>query len=425
MPSTKIETPAFHEELQRVLASDSFRSAEALRRLLAYLADAHLLGTDRHIKEYTIGRDVMAKPEDYDPRVDASVRVQVGKLRQRLERYYATEAPGSPYVLTLPKGHFALAFEAVMAPIALELTLVPEVPVVPASNGWKWLALVLGVLVVVLSGTLFALWRNGRVVAPLAVAAPGEFHEFWRPFVDSKKAAVVVLGSPMFVRFNTHYFRNPWANDWKEAERDIPLAELGRLLKSPTAPAPTYRWAPFGEAAAAFRLALVLGPLKDLVLKRSTVLSWEDVRSSNLIFLGPAKFNRQLPDLPIEQDFLVEQGAVKNLRPKAGESERYQKPSAPDVEDIPEDYGVITRVHGVTGWGEVLVLASTSTEGTWAAAEYLTSPASLEGMMKRLRAAGGAVPDNYQVVIKSRFKSQVPIHTEYVTHHEVRVRDGR
>jgi len=32
------------------------------------------------------------------------------------------------------------------------------------------------------------------VVAPLAVAAPGEFHEFWRPFLDSSKPAVVVLG---------------------------------------------------------------------------------------------------------------------------------------------------------------------------------------------------------------------------------------
>ena len=34
----------------------------------------------------------MGKPEDFDPRVDASVRVQVGKLRQRLESYYLNYA---------------------------------------------------------------------------------------------------------------------------------------------------------------------------------------------------------------------------------------------------------------------------------------------------------------------------------------------
>lgn len=423
MARTTTQSGVFQEELQRVLASDSFRSAEALRRLLSYLAEAHLSGTDRQLKEYTIGRDVMGKPDNYDPRVDASVRVQVGKLRQRLERYYSTEAPGSPYLLTLPKGHFSLAFDEVAPPPLDEPASLPIAA--PSSGGWKWIALGLAVLVLLLGGILVALWRNGRVVAPLAVAAPGEFHEFWQPFVDSRKPAIVVLGSPMFVRFNTHYFRSPWANEWKDAEKEVPLAELTALLKSPTPPTPTYRWTPFGEAAAAFRLAVVLGPLKDLVLKRSTVLAWEDVRSSNLIFLGPAKFNRQLPDLPIDQDFVIEQGAIRNLKPRPGEAARYQKPSAPDVEDIPEDYAVITRVRGVTGWGEVLVLASTSTEGTWAAAEYLTTPAALEDMMKRLRAATGSVPDNYQVVIKSRFKSQVPIHTGYVTHHEVRIRGGR
>ena len=182
------------------------------------------------------------------------------------------------------------------------------------------------------------------------------------------------------------------------------------------------RWTPFGEAAAAFRLALVLGPSKELVLKRSTVLAWEDVRSSNLIFLGPAKFNRQIPELPIEQDFVITQGAVRNLRPQSGEKERYQKPSAPDVEEIPEDYAVITRMRGTTGWGEVLVLASTSTEGTWAAAEYLTTPGAIEDMYRHIRVAG-KTPDNYQVVIRSRFKSQVPLQTEYVTHHALRVRE--
>jgi len=413
---------AFQEELRRVLSSESFRSAEALRRLLAYLGDTYVAGTGRNLKEYMIGRDVMGKPDDYDPRVDASVRVQVGKLRQRLERYYSAEAAGSAFQITVPKGHFALAFEAVSTPEPVVLPPV-EVPVTVAAPAyWKWLAAGLAAVVFLLGGTLIHLWRSGRVIAPLAVAAPGEFHEFWRPFVDSKKPAVIVLGSPMFVRFNSHYFRNPAANDWTDAEREIPLAELGKVLQSPTPPSPTYRWTPFGEAAASFRLAAVLGPLKELVLKRSTSLSWEDVRASNLIFLGPAKFNRQLPDLPVEQDFVIERGAVQNLRPQAGEEAIYRKPSAPNVEDIPEDFAVITRVRGMTGWGEVLVLASTSTEGTLAAAEYLTAPAALASMTSRLRETGVAAQDSYQVVIKSRFKSQVPIQTEYVTHHVLRPR---
>ena len=293
---------------------------------------------------------------------------------------------------------------------------------------WKLAAITLGTITLALVAALGEAWWRAHPVVQLPITTPGDFHEFWGPFVDAKKPAIVVLGSPLFVRLNSQYFRNPLANHWPEAEREIPLKELSELLKSPTPPAPTYRWTPFGEAAAAFRLAVVLGPSKDLVLKRSTSLSWEDVNASNLIFLGPAKFNRQLPELPIEQDFVIEKGAVLNPRPQPGELPRYQKPSPPDVEDIPEDYAVITRVKGASGWGDVLVLASTSTEGTWAAAEFLTTPASLQRMLTRLRGAGGPegpLPENYQVVIKSRFKSQVPIHTEYVTHHVVRAKGAR
>ncbi len=401
-----------------MLGSETFRNSESLRRMLAYLAEAYLAGTGRHLKEYAIGRDLMGKPEDYDPRTDASVRVQVGKLRQRLERYYATEAPASAHILTLPKGHFELALETALAR--------PEVAEPPPAeappNPWRWATVALAIAVVGLGAALW--WQSRAIQVPL-VAHPGEFHEFWAPFTDAKKPSIVVLGSPLFVRLNSQYFRNPLANNWPEAATEIPLAELSRVLKSPTPPTPTYRWTPFGEAAAAFRLALALGPSKDLVLKRSTSLSWEDVHASNLIFLGPAKFNRQLPDLPVEQDFVVEQGAVQNRHPQTGELARYQKPSAPDVEDIPEDYSVITRVKALSNWGDVLVLASTSTEGTWAAAEYLTTPALLGQMLARLRGAGGALPDYYQVVIRSRFKSQVPIHTEYVTHHIVKPRGTR
>jgi len=103
----------------------------------------------------------MGKPEDFDPRVDASVRVQVGKLRQRLESYYATEAPGSFYLMTLPKGHFALGFETVPPPATVPPAPPFEAPVSVPAAGWKWTAIGWGAIVLLLSGTLIALWRDG------------------------------------------------------------------------------------------------------------------------------------------------------------------------------------------------------------------------------------------------------------------------
>ena len=94
----------------------------------------------------------------------------------------------------------------------------------------------------------------------------------------------------------------------------------------------------------------------------------------------------------------------------------YRRYTPAEMEDIPEEYALVTRVRGVEGWGEVLALASTTTEGTWAAVEYVTNHATLRELMSKIETPAG-LPDRYQVVLRCRFKEQVPIRTEYVTHH--------
>lgn len=416
MQEVRDDSRVFRDELERVLSSTVLRNADSLRRLLSYLAEAYLNGKAREVKEYTIGRDVMGKPEDYDPRVDASVRVQAGKLRQRIEQYYSTEAPNSLWQIRLPKGHFELEFKE----------QVPPAPalVAPASGItlWKSLTAVLSVLCLALIAWAVSL-RSQAPAGPPLPEWSAEMVQFWGPFVQSDRPLTLVLGSPLFVRFHNSYFRHPLVNDWPTAQRDLPLEEMGRLLKNPTPASETHRWAPFGEAVAAFRLATILSLRKhDMNLKRSSVLAWEDMRTSNLIFLGPRKFNPQVEDLPIEQDFIIDQGAVHNLRIRPGEQATYSKPSPANAEDIPEDYSIITRMRGIEGWGEVLVLGSSSTEGTWAAADFVTDAAHLRALVRRLSHETGRVPDCYQVLLRSRFKNQVPIQTEYVTHHVVRPR---
>lgn len=412
MQEVRLDSLAFKEELDRVLASTALRNADSLRRLLSYLAEAYLAGKSREVKEYTIGRDVMGKPEDYDPRVDASVRVQAGKLRQRLEQYYASEAPNSAWQIRLPKGHFELEFKAQSPPE-------PAPPPAGSPALWKTLAAVLGVVCLGLAGWVISL-RSGPAPGTARPEWTPEMVQFWGPFVQPGRPLTVVLGSPLFVRFHNSYFRHPLVNDWAAAERDLPLEEMRRLLKNPTPASETHRWAPFGEAVAAFRLASVLGNRKqDMIIKRSSVLSWEDMKASNLVFLGPRKFNPQVSDLPINQDFIIDSGAVHNLRIRPGERATYSKPTPANTEDIPEDYSIITRMRGIEGWGEVLVLGSSSTEGTWAAADFVTDPAHLRELIHKLSQETGKAPDCYQVLLRSRFKNQVPIQTEYVLHHVI------
>jgi hypothetical protein len=396
---------AFREELNRLLRSETFRASESLRKLLGYLGQAYEAGTSRQLKEYSIGRDVMLKPEDYDPRVDASVRVQVGKLRQRLDQYYHEEGAASLHRITLPKGRFELAFDSPPPP--------PPPQPKPASRLIPILALAL------LASLVWGAFGWWRALAPEVAAGapmPEEVRQFWAPFVESRQRLVFVLGSPLFVRFHNQYYRHPMANTWPEVEKTVPLEALRRLLQAPTEPAETRRWTPLGEAMAAHRLAMVLGPVRpDASLKRSTALAWEDIKSTNLVFLGPPKFNPQTQALPIRQEFVFTGDVITNLRPQPGELAEYRTVRDPEIEDIPAEYALMTRLRGLEGWGEVLILASTTTEGTWAAAEYVTSPTTLRQLFARI-AVNGVLPDCFQVILDCRFKQQVPIRTEYVTH---------
>lgn len=65
---------------------------EVLKRLLDYLARQALEDNGGDLKEYTVGIGAFGKGPDYDPKTDSSVRVQAGKLRQKLDEYYRTEA---------------------------------------------------------------------------------------------------------------------------------------------------------------------------------------------------------------------------------------------------------------------------------------------------------------------------------------------
>src|SRR5579863_1583415 len=111
-----LEVDAARAQIERIFQSKAFRSSDVLRHLLSYLVDASLAGTADELKEYTVAVDALGKPSSYDPRQESAVRMQVGRLRQRLAEYYRTEGVDDPIVVDLPKGGFRVVFERVPVP---------------------------------------------------------------------------------------------------------------------------------------------------------------------------------------------------------------------------------------------------------------------------------------------------------------------
>src|SRR5205085_10503359 len=74
--------------LNKVLHSRALVGSTALKKLLNYLVTIMMRSEQHEIKEYSLGTEVFCRGESFDPHVDTIVRVQVRRLRQKLNQYY-------------------------------------------------------------------------------------------------------------------------------------------------------------------------------------------------------------------------------------------------------------------------------------------------------------------------------------------------
>lgn len=97
-------------ELNAVVASPAFVRSPRLSRLLTYLCTKYLAGEADQIKEYNIGIEVLERPPSFDPTNDAGTRVEIHRLRRRLQKFYETEGAEHRLRIVIPVGHYVPAF---------------------------------------------------------------------------------------------------------------------------------------------------------------------------------------------------------------------------------------------------------------------------------------------------------------------------
>jgi TolB-like protein len=74
------------------------------------VVDEALAQRSERLAAYTIGLEVCGRSEDFDPQTDPIVRVEAGRLRKRLERYYLAEGVDDPVLIEMPKGGYVPRF---------------------------------------------------------------------------------------------------------------------------------------------------------------------------------------------------------------------------------------------------------------------------------------------------------------------------
>src|SRR5215471_7783446 len=93
-------------ELERILASGTFAKSRRLQDLLRYTVERIKSGRGETIKEYLLAVEVFGRKPSFDPRFDSIVRVQASRLREKLEKYYATEGRSDTILIAIPKGAY-------------------------------------------------------------------------------------------------------------------------------------------------------------------------------------------------------------------------------------------------------------------------------------------------------------------------------
>jgi len=115
------------EQLGCILASPEFQASDRRKAFLSHIVEEALAGRADRLKGYSIGLAVFGRDETFDPQTDSVVRLEAGRLRRDLERYYLTEGRDDPILIEVPKGAYVPVFTA-RSP---ETVRAPTLPVWP------------------------------------------------------------------------------------------------------------------------------------------------------------------------------------------------------------------------------------------------------------------------------------------------------
>jgi len=106
-----ITSDEIRAELQRILASGIFATADRMKRFLRFVVDETLAGKGDDLNESSLGIEVYDRDESFDPRVDSIVRVDAGRLRSKLREFYESEGASSLIRIGIPKGSYKPLFK--------------------------------------------------------------------------------------------------------------------------------------------------------------------------------------------------------------------------------------------------------------------------------------------------------------------------
>jgi adenylate cyclase len=129
------------EHLERLLHSSQFDASARSREFLRFVVDEALAGRGERLNQGLIAVTVFGRKDDFDAILDPIVRVQAGRLRRSLERYYLLTGDSESIHIELPKGGYAPVFVTTAARDGGRNATLKRVTLAEVASDWPTVAI--------------------------------------------------------------------------------------------------------------------------------------------------------------------------------------------------------------------------------------------------------------------------------------------
>lgn len=444
LPDREPSADEKREQVQRISASPALRNAPFLQRFLQFITSKARDNHPEDLSEYSIATQVFGRPAPFDPALDTIVRTQAYRLRTKLKEYYENGGKDDPVTIEIPKGHYIPTFSYREQRAGEEVALaqprelpaaVSTLPAAPARRHIRRFAVVgalIGAALVFASGVYVG--QRWRAPAPAVTSLPEPVHRFWSGFANGPDIIVAYTNSVFFETETGDLLRfrgGAVADRGAPAGRETALATAVNPSLVQHAGPLYYEdgYTGTGEVIAVHRLTSVLGALgANAIFKRSRLITVNDFRNHDVIFLGSPFENQVLGELHLPQRFIFQQpeeppllwrGRILDRKARRAEPQSYQLERDPDQQIIRADYGLFNVLPGPTPGRRIVILAGLTTSGTQGAAEFATSEAGLQRILDVLGTRSGGrdeFPSYFECLVRvDAAKGLDAITVKYVT----------
>ncbi len=403
--------------VDRIAASQHFKASARLREFLFYIADCAIRNAPEEATEQQIGFRVFHRNPGYNSSEDSIVRTHARLLRQKLAAYYLDEGLEETVVVEVPKGHYLPVFTQRLAvmktpePLAtvsefqeVQVDVQPgrtEPPAIvslapgPAKGHypWKWLVLAGLALLLLCAAVGGGLWLR----RPSNTAVD----KFWKPFLT---------GDPPLVVFSNALFVG-------DSKNGLSYASQRQDAGKPAAQDLVDTYTGIGELAAVYTLTgLFDAHHAHFILKRSQLMTWDEAKLKNIIFIGSTAENPSLSALQSTREFTItanhEYSGYVNHHPRPGEPAIYSRPERP----LTKDYAILALLPGMQSGERILIFSGLNTFGTQAAVEFVCRPETLAELLRQVTGPKGEIRP-FEALIETTITGGVPVQAKLVTVH--------